>query len=176
MGDIKKAYRQKAKLLHPDRNKSPNANEQFVQLKRAFEYASRYIERRENIQEHEFHTNRNPQSKSQASFYDYYKYQWYSRADFQYKNRQFHKGTAKKHEIDVTKTTLGKSISIIFYSCLFVIGIFIIIYPLYTTLHNGIDPDNTVAGTVLAITFAMFMGLAYVVTVIISFLNFKSGH
>lgn len=36
--DIKKAYRQKAKLYHPDLNKSPEAHEQFVLLNEAHEY------------------------------------------------------------------------------------------------------------------------------------------
>lgn len=40
--DIKTAYRIKAKMLHPDVNPSPRAKEQFLQLKRAYEYAVQY--------------------------------------------------------------------------------------------------------------------------------------
>ncbi|MDB5283532.1 MAG: dnaJ protein 1-like, partial [Bacteroidota bacterium] len=36
--DLKKAYRQKAKLLHPDRNKKPTAHEDFILLTEAYEY------------------------------------------------------------------------------------------------------------------------------------------
>jgi len=36
--EIKSAYRSKAKLLHPDVNSSPNAQEEFVQLHEAYEY------------------------------------------------------------------------------------------------------------------------------------------
>ncbi len=36
--DIKKAYRTQAKLLHPDKNKNPDAHEQFVLLNEAHEY------------------------------------------------------------------------------------------------------------------------------------------
>lgn len=36
--DIKKAYRTKAKLLHPDRNKNPDSHEQFILLNEAYEY------------------------------------------------------------------------------------------------------------------------------------------
>lgn len=36
--DIKKAYRAKAKLLHPDKNKSENAQQEFIELTEAYEY------------------------------------------------------------------------------------------------------------------------------------------
>jgi hypothetical protein len=36
--DIKKAYRAKAKVLHPDKNKSPDAHENFILLNEAYEY------------------------------------------------------------------------------------------------------------------------------------------
>ena len=35
--DIKRAYRKKAKTLHPDRNKAPDADEAFLQLTEAYE-------------------------------------------------------------------------------------------------------------------------------------------
>lgn len=38
VNEIKKAYRSKAKELHPDKNPSPNAEEQFIELNEAYEY------------------------------------------------------------------------------------------------------------------------------------------
>jgi hypothetical protein len=37
-GDIRKAYRRQAKLLHPDVNKEPGAHERFLLLREAYEY------------------------------------------------------------------------------------------------------------------------------------------
>ena len=38
--EIRKAYREKAKLLHPDKNKTPNAEAQFRELAEAYEVLS----------------------------------------------------------------------------------------------------------------------------------------
>ena len=38
LNQIKAAFRTKAKKLHPDKNKAPDANEQFIQLNEAYEY------------------------------------------------------------------------------------------------------------------------------------------
>lgn len=40
--ELKKAYRLKALQLHPDRNKSPHAHEEFVELTEAYEYLLNY--------------------------------------------------------------------------------------------------------------------------------------
>lgn len=43
IGQVKKAYRKRAKLLHPDINKASNAHDQFIELNEAFEYLEKYL-------------------------------------------------------------------------------------------------------------------------------------
>ena len=42
LSDIKKAYRKRAKFLHPDVNKSPDAHEKFILLNEAYEYLQNF--------------------------------------------------------------------------------------------------------------------------------------
>lgn len=57
LGAIKKAYRSKAKLLHPDVNKASDANEQFILLNEAYEYL-------ENVKTGKVYRNTTSQRKS----------------------------------------------------------------------------------------------------------------
>jgi len=47
--DVKKAYRKKAMRLHPDVNKSKNADAEFIALQKAYEKAQYYIENKDNL-------------------------------------------------------------------------------------------------------------------------------
>lgn len=47
IGEVKKAYRNLSLELHPDKNKSPNAANQFRQVKHAFDILSNKEKRRE---------------------------------------------------------------------------------------------------------------------------------
>lgn len=58
LGTIKKAYRSKAKILHPDVNKAPDAHDQFILLNEAYEYL-------ENVKTGKVY--RNVKSKSRTS-------------------------------------------------------------------------------------------------------------
>ncbi len=67
LDQIKKAYRTKAKYLHPDRNKSESAHEQFILLNEAYEYLL-------NTTGHS--TNRINRQKQQAQKQAAYQQQW----------------------------------------------------------------------------------------------------
>src|SRR5258706_9909406 len=42
LDEIKRAYRKKAKVFHPDKNKSPDAAEQFILFTEAYEFLINY--------------------------------------------------------------------------------------------------------------------------------------
>lgn len=67
LDQIKKAYRRKAKIFHPDINKSPDANEQFILVNEAYEYLLNTTGN---------HTNRLKRTKEQAQKRANYQQQW----------------------------------------------------------------------------------------------------
>lgn len=92
--DIKKAYRKKAKLLHPDLNKSPDAEEQFVILNEAYEYlialktGKVYNQEKRNYEHHKNNYNE-AEAQKRAREYAGMQYEQYTRSDF-YKTTQMH--------------------------------------------------------------------------------------
>ena len=45
LNDVKKAYRQKARLFHPDLNKSPDAINRFIEVTEAYEFLISYFDK-----------------------------------------------------------------------------------------------------------------------------------
>jgi hypothetical protein len=89
ISEIKKAYRKKAKLLHPDKNNSKNAHQQFIELNRAYEeiiYRKTNKSSSLNKFEEELRREREEASK-RAEKHAQMKYEEYINSDF-YKNTQ----------------------------------------------------------------------------------------
>ncbi len=91
---IKKAYRKKALLLHPDRNKAKDAQEQFVLLNEAYEYLlktqgthlnpeKRAQEQRQNQAAYQKHWEEQEREKTRAKAREYakMKYEAYIKSD-----------------------------------------------------------------------------------------------
>jgi hypothetical protein len=89
--DVKKAYRQKAKLLHPDRNKSSNAHEQFILLSEAYEYALNLntgrIGSKPPAPATDWQTQKREEARQRAREHAKMQYEEYIKTDF-YKNSQ----------------------------------------------------------------------------------------
>ena len=64
--DIRKAFLKKAKLIHPDYNKSPDANKEFEKLYEAYEH----LFQQESNSNSNSNSNKNS-NKKKRSFFDY---------------------------------------------------------------------------------------------------------
>lgn len=67
--EIKKQYRKKAKLLHPDVNKAPNAEDEFIQLNKAYIFLVDYKLGKNNIQK-----NKPSRKYSRTDIHNFSKY------------------------------------------------------------------------------------------------------
>lgn len=92
LNDIKKAYRKKAKLLHPDINKAANSEEQFVELHEAYSFLTqkRPVYRNQPNSQRNNKSNwdiKKERARNQAKAHAHMKYQEFLKSDI-YKTSQ----------------------------------------------------------------------------------------
>ena len=89
--EIKKAYRKKAKELHPDRNRQADAHERFILLSEAYEYALGLRRNRRNnspaFNQEEWNVHKREEARQRAREHSKMRYEEYLKTDF-YKNTQ----------------------------------------------------------------------------------------
>lgn len=121
--EIKRAFRSKAKILHPDHNDSPTAHEDFLQLNKAFEIILEFRNVIQNSAQNENHTDSN----------------W--EAHLEEKIRQRLKEKAKNSYRPYTETKdfmLDLSIESIFTHLIFLLSVFnVIILPILLIYKYG---------------------------------------
>jgi hypothetical protein len=84
---IQKAYRTKAKLLHPDKNKQPDAHENFCQLNEAFENlkdfkTGKYTNSFENQESESQYNSDREKARERAKAYAKMKYEEFLKTDY----------------------------------------------------------------------------------------------
>ncbi|MFI5221750.1 MAG: DnaJ domain-containing protein [Bacteroidia bacterium] len=87
LDDIKHAYRSKAKLLHPDKNKAPDAHEQFILLTEAYEFLrnarSKNVVSKDRMSSYtDWHSQRREQARQQAKRYAQMRYDEFINSDY----------------------------------------------------------------------------------------------
>lgn len=126
---IKKAYRTKAKILHPDKNKSVDAHEQFILLNEAYEYLQNlktgklYVRNKKTYttqkQTYEdWKKNEREKARARANKYAKMKYEEFVKSDY--------------YESISSLSTIASHLSFFF-------GItIIVILPIFTTIFYGV--------------------------------------
>lgn len=169
--EIKRAFRQKAKLLHPDINPSPNAHSEFIRTKQAFEFIQKYRTcqalYRKRMSYYRERARTRPQYKN------YYRYE-------QVRHRMSKENAWRirhneKADIDFKATLFGKVIFIFFHLMFLFVGFYTLLYPLIHTIKHGIDAEQTLVGTIIIIVCAMILGIIMISMITISGLNYNSS-
>jgi len=155
--DIKKAYRKKARLYHPDINPDPDAKEMFISVTEAYEFLVTWHEKINSDDEayrkamDDWRKYRQVRSRKRATVYAHSSYGTF-------KNTKFYKSTR-----------ILDSTGIIFS---FVISIMVFVYSIYAYTYRLKHPDP-ILGKPSVFTFIMMILLS-VVFFAISFIYFKS--
>jgi hypothetical protein len=175
--DVKHAYRQKAKLLHPDINPSPDAHLEFIKTKQAFEFIQRYrtcqVLYRRRVSYYRERARTNPYYRS------YYGHDNFRYRDLRYgtaRERAYRVHHAGKADIDFKTTVFGKIIFVVFHLMFLFGGFYTLLYPLVHTIKYGIDQEKTLLETIIIIACAMVFGSAMIFMITISGLSLNSKH
>jgi len=169
--EIKRAFRQKAKQLHPDINPSPDAHSEFIKTKQAFEFIQKYRTCQALYRRRMSYYRERARTKPQHRSYYRYEQARY-RMSKEYKWR-IH--CNKKADIDFKATLFGKVIFIFFHLMFLFVGFYSLLYPLIHTIRYGVEYEKTLAGTIVAVVCAMLFGLIMISMITISGLNFNSS-
>ncbi len=131
LDQIKKAYRKKAMVLHPDINKAEDANEQFILLNEAYEYL---------LKTQGTHTNHYKRAHQQAKRQAEYQKEW--EQNEREKARERARAYAQmKYEAylksDIYKTTEALNLILDLFGLVFLL-LFVFGIPILTFLEHGI--------------------------------------
>jgi hypothetical protein len=151
--EIKKAYRKKARLYHPDINPAPDAKELFIKVTEAYEFLIAYHEKIESDEQtyhqamEEWRKYRQNRSRKRATAY--------ARTSFDtFKNTKFYKTT---RILDGT--------TIIFS---FVISIMILIYTVYGYIYRLRHPiPGTEKPSVFVFIMLLILGMIFFIVSVI---------
>jgi hypothetical protein len=163
--EIKQAFRKKAKLYHPDHNPSPFANQEFIRIKKAFDYLVDYDPLKSGYTSYSFryHSYRRGYRTGTRS-YNREAYQKWQDYMHHYKKHQ-------RRDFDFKTTVFGKIVFYFFHALFLFTGIYILISPTLSVVSNGIDMDQNATATIFAVIGSSIFGLIMVVMITLSGLS-----
>ncbi len=169
--ELKRAFRQKAKLLHPDINPSPEAHYEFIRTRQAFEFIQRYrtcqalYRRRMSYYRERARTG--PQYKS-----------YYKKEEVRYrksKENAWRVYNSRKESVNFKATLPGKIIFITFHVMFLFVGFYTLLYPLIHTIRFGFDHEKSTIDSIVPVVSAMLFGIVMVLMITISGLSYSSS-
>ncbi|MBN1416559.1 MAG: J domain-containing protein [Bacteroidales bacterium] len=159
--EIKKAYRSKAKLCHPDTNKAPEAHFQFIRIKEAFDILLK-VKNLERYRMYHYTRFYHPQDPYFRSVHHFHHHATHA--------RQNHKD--KDEENDFMNRKVGRTIYLSVHILFIITGFLIFSGPLYTLLTRGFNPYHTRADTLFAMVAGMTFGIIMMYKISSSFIRF----
>ena len=132
VAQIKKAYRQMAKLYHPDVNKSPNANELFLLINEAYIYLIDYRSGR-------FDAPKAREAQKPGFSYE----EWIKKERARAKAKAAYHAKQRYEEFIKSKTYKSAMMINAFSDYVFIgLALVMIFVPIMVFIQRGLDPEN----------------------------------
>ena len=161
--NVRKAFREKAKIYHPDVNHDPYASAMFIRIRKAFEKiaASEYdlINVKKSRESKDPRITRSRTSKC-----------FHTTAG----NRG--RSSGHKDEIDFTGSRQGKIIYCAAHVIFILIGLAIFINPIIIVLQQSFDPFRPLFDSIIAVIVVMIFGMLMIWRISVSFASFIRKH
>jgi curved DNA-binding protein CbpA len=165
--DIKRAYRLKAKLYHPDANPEPEAHIQFIRIKEAFDILLK-IKHLENYRKYEYNRFSHPHDPYFQSSHQYHT---------QHSTAHARHGHGENIDLnDFLTGKVGRTIYLTVHIFFIFMGLLIFVGPIYTFMTRGFDPYISLFDSLFAAVAAMVFGVIMMVKISGSVFHFiKKG-
>lgn len=157
MEQIKRAFRKKAKLYHPDINRAPFAKAHFIRIREAFELLEKDRRQKDYF-------------KAKQANKSYNRYYAGRQQYFSGKDPKGHR--SKKEEFDFAACTEGKIIYCTVHLVFILVGLLIFLDPIIIAIQHQFDPFKPLYDSVFTAIITMIFGMVMIWRIGVSLLSF----
>lgn len=156
---VRKAFRAKAKIYHPDINHNPLAQAHFIKIREAFEMIVKQKQNRNGIIK--------PAPPKYAQYNRYHSNIYYCSSP-RYNSRT----SKRKEDFDFTESRQGRVIYCVVHFIFILIGLMIVIDPLIIAVQHQFDPIKPLLDSIVAAIGSMIFGITMILTIGTSLIGF----